>query len=143
MATWGKTKEKGKKWSTFLFFTSCPHFLLNFVALLRWHNSKEKVFIFHKIIKIIEVTNYYWLKREKRKKKDVYVIVSLLQSTKKNKIKSITICVSLTLLHLDAIPYDVRVEWDGSPLRPLCCVRTYVFHMLGSYVTILCNWLIL
>ena len=22
-------------------------------------------------------------------------------------------------------------------------VRTYVFHMLGSYVTILCNWLIL
>lgn len=22
-------------------------------------------------------------------------------------------------------------------------VRTYVFHMLGTYVTILCNWLIL
>ena len=23
------------------------------------------------------------------------------------------------------------------------CVRTYVLHMLGTYITILCNWLIL
>ena len=28
-------------------------------------------------------------------------------------------------------------------LMPNSCVRTYVFHMLGTYVTILCNWLIL
>ena len=28
----------------------------------------------------------------------------------------------------------IGLNWD---------VRTYVFHMLGTYVTILCNWLIL
>ena len=33
----------------------------------------------------------------------------------------------------------------GLPMVALymLCVKTYVFHMLGTYVTILCNWLIL
>ena len=28
-------------------------------------------------------------------------------------------------------------------VRRMACVRTYVIHLLGTYVTILCNWLIL
>ena len=37
-------------------------------------------------------------------------------------------CVPPTLLHLDTIPCAVRVEWDGSPLRP---VHLYVnYHFL-------------
>ena len=36
--------------------------------------------------------------------------------------------------------FNYEKEWV---LKKELCVRTYVFHMLGTYVTILCNWLIL
>ena len=34
--------------------------------------------------------------------------------------------------------FNYEKEWV---LKKELCVRTYVFHMLGTYVTILCNWL--
>ena len=37
------------------------------------------------------------------------------------------------------VPHPFSIS---SPLS-FSAVRTYVFHMLGTYVTILCNWLIL
>ena len=40
----------------------------------------------------------------------------------------------LVLRKVMGVTKDPTHNWD---------VRTYVFHMLGTYVTILCNWLIL
>ena len=42
-------------------------------------------------------------------------------------------------------PYGLSAVISANPrlLLPSKSVRTYVFYMLGTYVVILCNWLIL
>ena len=62
---------------------------------------------------------------------------------------SLSACVLTKLCQLiGAICFIFLTLWlysdnDWLTSHNLITVRTYVFHMLGSYVNILCNWLIL
>ena len=49
--------------------------------------------------------------------------------------------IVITLLIMDYTTRMVLV--DNGSLADILYVRTYVIHLLGTYVTILCNWLIL
>ena len=49
--------------------------------------------------------------------------------------------IVITLLIMDYTTRMVLV--DNRSLADILYVRTYVIHLLGTYVTILCNWLIL
>ena len=48
--------------------------------------------------------------------------------------------IVITLLIMDYTTRMVLV--DNGSLADILYVRTYVIHLLGTYVTILCNWLI-
>ena len=47
------------------------------------------------------------------------------------------------VLEGDPLTISNALKRVTEPLILVAAVRTYVFHLLGTYVTILCNWLIL
>ena len=50
---------------------------------------------------------------------------------------------SLSILFSLFLPQPLAMVSTHKATHTDLCVRTYVFHLLGTYVTTLCNWLIL